>query len=65
MPLNNVEETLNTLVSLTVRQGTPERSRRAHHERYQQHNHALNQQLSVRPEPVRGLDQNLRKEIKP
>jgi hypothetical protein len=35
------------LVPVMVRQGSPERSRRTHHER--------DQRVTVRPEPVEGL----------
>ncbi len=44
-----IRETLIKLIPFMVRQGSPERSRRAHHERNQVH--------AVRPEPVEGLDQ--------
>ena len=49
----NTKQSLNKLSLFMVRQGSPERSRRAHHER--------NQTLTVRPEPVEGLDQRLLK----
>ena len=48
--LDQLRETLNKLIPLMVRQGSPERSRRAHHER--------NQPLTVRPELVEGLNQS-------
>lgn len=50
---NSIKETLNKLIPFMVRQGSPERCRRAHHER--------NQQFTVRPEPVEGFNQRFPK----
>jgi len=45
--LNLPKEALNKSIPFMVRQSSPERNRRTHHER--------NQQLTVRPESVEGL----------
>jgi hypothetical protein len=49
-----IKEALNKLIPLMVRQGSPERRRRAHHER--------NQYVTVHPELAEGFNQRFLKQ---